>query len=165
MIDAVRTATKDIPQEIGRQLTEETGKDFIDESFRIEKEKKAAISGISDSLGNLTRGAGRFADPSRGENYGKGESALDTATEFATSQLEIKDNNNSLWGYFFRQTDLLPTGNGCSDFKFFEGDVYQVTISCDRLSSIKTMLTWVMTLSTIWYVFVSLTSLLRKGGE
>lgn len=116
-------------------------------------------------MGNLTRGAGRFADPSHHAKYGKGESALDEATELADSYLELKDNQNSMWGYFFRQVILLPTGNGCSDFKFFEGDVYQITISCDRLSSIKTMLTWVMTLSTIWYVFVSLTSLLRKGGE
>ncbi|QBH56591.1 hypothetical protein C3E96_003750 [Klebsiella pneumoniae] len=59
----------------------------------------------------------------------------------------------------------LPNGNGCSDFIIFPGEVYQIDIGCDKLLTIKDVLSWVFYCLTFWYVFTSLTSLLRKGGE
>ncbi len=57
----------------------------------------------------------------------------------------------------------LPNGNGCSDFIIFPGEVYQIDIGCDKLLTIKDVLSWVFYCLTFWYVFTSLTSLLRKG--
>lgn len=62
-------------------------------------------------------------------------------------------------------TVYLGKSNGCSDFIIFPGEVYQIDIGCDKLLTIKDVLSWVFYCLTFWYVFTSLTSLLRKGGE
>ncbi|MDR5617373.1 hypothetical protein [Arsenophonus sp.] len=80
----------------------------------------------------------------------------------ANTSLGIKEG---VWDVFFRKIFSLPNGNGCADFILFEGEIYQIRIGCDKLTTIKSMLSWVMMAVTFWYVFTSLTSLLRKGGD
>ncbi|MFS1564027.1 MAG: hypothetical protein ACL7AX_11365 [Candidatus Arsenophonus phytopathogenicus] len=60
---------------------------------------------------------------------------------------------------------IFPNGQGCSDFILFADDVYEIRIGCDKLTAIKSLLSWAMAALTFWYVFTSLTSLLRKGGD
>lgn len=50
------------------------------------------INRLGDAINNLTRGAGRFADPSGGDSrYGKGDSELDSASTLAESELGLAE--------------------------------------------------------------------------
>lgn len=149
---AVETALK-------KSLIEEydSGKDTSEATKKTDESLKS----ISGSFDNLLRGAGNFADPDT-TLYGQGESVFDTAVKIA-SPLEIKEG--SFWRSIFSHVSIFPNGQGCSDFILFEDDVYEIRIGCDKLTAIKSLLSWVMTALTFWYVFSSLTSLLRKGGD
>ncbi|HEM6718918.1 TPA: attachment protein [Citrobacter koseri] len=165
---AIEGASQKIASDIHDKLTEkDTSSD--DEKYADEKIKNNILR-LDDSINNLTRGAGRFADPSGGDSrYGKGDSELDGASTLADSELGIeKDSHGALWEAFLNKGAMLPNlpnGNGCSDFIIFPGEVYQIDIGCDKLLTIKDVLSWVFYCLTFWYVFTSLTSLLRKGGE
>lgn len=123
---------------------------------------------MDDSINNLARGAGNFADPNNDVgHYGEGDSDLDLAISQAKNKFGIdKDSHGASWDVFLNNDSIrpsIPTGNGCSDFIMFSGTVYQLEIGCDKLGDIKSMLSWVMYCLTFWYVFSSITSLLRKG--
>ncbi|WP_334472133.1 attachment protein [Arsenophonus sp. PmNCSU2021_1] len=149
---AVETALK-------KSLIEEydSGKDTSEATKKTDESLKS----ISGSFDNLLRGAGNFADPDT-TLYGQGESVFDTAVKIA-SPLEIKEG--SFWRSIFSHVSIFPNGQGCSDFILFADDVYEIRIGCDKLTAIKSLLSWVMAALTFWYVFTSLTSLLRKGGD
>ncbi|EOX5677112.1 attachment protein [Yersinia enterocolitica] len=165
---AIEGASPKVANEIHDKLTE---KDTSSEDKKTADEQtKNNINRLGDSINNLTRGAGRFADPSGGDSrYGKGDSELDSASTLAESELGIaKDSHGALWEAFLNKGAMLPdlpNGDGCSDFIIFPGEIYQIDIECDKLLTIKDALSWVFYCLTFWYVFTSLTSLLRKGGE
>lgn len=167
IIDAVNSgvsgASSNVADEVKKKISEP------DTSFQdkenADAQKSKYLSDISDSLNNITRGAGRYADPSRGDYYGKGDSALDSATSLAESNLGISKDSNGIWDLFLNETNALPNGDGCSDFIMFPGEIYQIDIQCDKLQSIKDALSWAFYCMTFWYVFTSLTSLLRKGSQ
>lgn len=165
---AVESASPKIASEIKDKLTEKdtSGDDKND----ADKKTASNIKRLDDSLNNILRGAGKFADSSGdGSFYGEGESALDSATSLADSNLGItKESHGALWDSFLNKGAMLPdlpNGDGCSDFVIFPGEIYQINIECDKLLKIKDALSWVFYCLTFWYVFTSLTSLLRKGGE
>lgn len=149
---AVETAFK-------KSLIEEydSGKDTSEATKKTDE----LLKSISGSFDNLLRGAANFADPET-TLYGQGESVFDTAVKIA-SPLEVKEG--SFWRSIFTHVSIFPNGQGCSDFILFEDDVYEIRIGCDKLTAIKSLLSWVMTALTFLYVFSSLTSLLRKGGN
>ncbi|OON34666.1 attachment protein [Izhakiella australiensis] len=165
---AIEGASPKVASEIHDKLTEKDTSS--DDKKTADEQTKNNINRLGDSINNLTRGAGRFADPSGGDSrYGKGDSELDSASNLAGSELGIaKDSHGALWEAFLNKGAMLPNlpnGNGCSDFIIFPGEVYQIDIECDKLLSIKDALSWIFYCLTFWYVFTSLTSLLRKGGE
>lgn len=165
---AIEGASPKVASEIHDKLTEKDTSS--DDKKTADEQTKNNINRLGDSINNLTRGAGRFADPSGGDSrYGKGDSELDSASNLAESELGIaKDSHRALWEAFLNKGAMLPNlpnGNGCSDFIIFPGEVYQIDIECDKLLSIKDALSWIFYCLTFWYVFTSLTSLLRKGGE
>ncbi|EDY4391115.1 attachment protein [Salmonella enterica] len=165
---ALEGASPKIASEIHDKLTEKDTSS--DDKKSADEQTKNNINRLGDAINNLTRGAGRFADPSGGDSrYGKGDSELDSASTLAESELGIaKDSHGALWEAFLNKGAMLPNlpnGNGCSDFIIFPGEVYQIDIGCDKLLTIKDALSWVFYCLTFWYVFTSLTSLLRKGGE
>lgn len=165
---AIEGASPKIASEIHDKLTEKDTSS--DDKKSADEQAKNNLNRLGDSINNLTRGAGRFADPSGGDSrYGKGDSELDSASTLAESELGIaKDSHGALWEAFLNKGAMLPNlpnGNGCSDFIIFAGEVYQIDIGCDKLLTIKNALSWVFYCLTFWYVFTSLTSLLRKGGE
>ncbi|CAG7602566.1 attachment protein [Salmonella enterica subsp. enterica serovar Newport] len=165
---AIEGASPKIASDIHDKLTEKDTSS--DDKKNADEQTRNNINRLDDSINNLTRGAGRFADPSGGDSrYGKGDSELDGASTLADSELGIeKDSHGALWEAFLNKGAMLPNlpnGNGCSDFIIFPGEVYQIDIGCDKLLTIKDVLSWVFYCLTFWYVFTSLTSLLRKGGE
>ncbi|EAY4871058.1 attachment protein [Salmonella enterica] len=165
---AIEGASPKIAADIHDKLTEKDTSS--DDKKYADEQTKNNILRLDDSLNNLTRGAGRFADPSGGDlRYGKGDSELDSASTLADSELGIaKDSHGALWEAFLNKGAMLPNlpnGNGCSDFVIFPGEIYQIDIECDKLLTIKDALSWIFYCLTFWYVFTSLTSLLRKGGE
>lgn len=165
IIDAVNSgvsgASSNVADEIRKKLSE-PDTSFQDKEH-ADTQKSKYLSDISDSLNNITRGAGRYADPSRGDYYGQGDSALDSATSLAESNFGISKDSHGIWDLSLIQN--LPNGEGCSDFIMFPGEIYQIDIQCDKLQSIKDALSWVFYCMTFWYLFTSSTSLLRKGGE
>lgn len=165
IIDAVNSgvsgASSNVADEIRKKLSE-PDTSFQDKEH-ADAQKSKYLSDISDSLNNITRGAGRYADPSRGDYYGQGDSALDSATSLAESNFGISKDSHGIWDLSLIQN--LPNGEGCSDFIMFPGEIYQIDIQCDKLQSIKDALSWVFYCMTFWYLFTSSTSLLRKGSE
>ncbi|HFW5229450.1 TPA: attachment protein [Salmonella enterica subsp. diarizonae serovar 50:k:z35] len=165
---AIEGASPKIASEIHDKLTEKDTSS--DDKKSADEQTENNINRLGDAINNLTRGAGRFADPSGGDSrYGKGDSELDSASTLAESELGIaKDSHGALWEAFLNKGAMLPNlpnGNGCSELVIFPGEIYQVDIECDKLLTIKDALSWVFYCLTFWYVFTSLTSLLRKGGE
>ncbi|EAX3365891.1 attachment protein [Salmonella enterica subsp. enterica] len=165
---AIEGASPKMASEIHDKLTEKDTSS--DDKKSADEQTKNNINRLGDAINNLTRGAGRFADPSGGDSrYGKGDSELDSASTLAESELGIaKDSHGALWEAFLNKGAMLPNlpnGNGCSELVIFPGEIYQIDIECDKLLTIKDALSWIFYCLTFWYVFTSLTSLLRKGGE
>ncbi|EHA9558918.1 attachment protein [Salmonella enterica subsp. enterica] len=165
---AIEGASPKMASEIHDKLTEKDTSS--DDKKSADEQTKNNINRLGDAINNLTRGAGRFADPSGGDSrYGKGDSELDSAATLAESELGIaKDSHGALWEAFLNKGAMLPNlpnGNGCSELVIFPGEIYQIDIECDKLLTIKDALSWIFYCLTFWYVFTSLTSLLRKGGE
>ncbi|EDY2393194.1 attachment protein [Salmonella enterica] len=165
---AIEGASPKMASEIHDKLTEKDTSS--DDKKSADEQTKNNINRLGDAINNLTRGAGRFADPSGGDSrYGKGDSELDSASTLAESELGIaKDSHGALWEAFLNKGAMLPSlpnGNGCSELVIFPGEIYQIDIECDKLLTIKDALSWIFYCLTFWYVFTSLTSLLRKGGE
>lgn len=165
---AMEGASPKVASEIYDKLTQKDTSS--DDKKTADEQIKNNINRLGDSINNLTRGAARFADASGGDSrYGKGDSELDSASNLAESELGIaKESHGALWEAFLNKGAMLPNlpnGNGCSDLIIFPGEVYQIDIECDKLLSIKDALSWIFYCLTFWYVFTSLTSLLRKGDE
>ncbi|MGD7928910.1 attachment protein, partial [Escherichia coli] len=130
---AIEGASPKIASEIHDKLTEKDTSS--DDKKSADEQAKNNLNRLGDSINNLTRGAGRFADPSGGDSrYGKGDSELDSASTLAESELGIaKDSHGALWEAFLNKGAMLPNlpnGNGCSDFIIFAGEVYQIDIGC-----------------------------------
>lgn len=159
----VSSASPAIATAIHDKLTEpdETYKD----QSAADKQSQQHSDNITSAINNLMRGAGRFATGSDNPLF-DGDSELDTAIAVATNQLGIDDNSHgSIWDAFLNVNGFfpnLPNGNGCESFVLFPGDIYEVVINCDKLLTIKELLSWVMYCLTFWYVFSSATNLLRK---
>lgn len=163
---AIEDASPKIATDIHDKLTEKDTS--ADDQKQADQQTQNNINRLDDSINNLARGAGNFADPNNDVgHYGEGDSDLDLAISQAKNQFGIdKDSHGASWDVFLNNDSIrpsIPTGNGCSDFIMFSGAVYQLEIGCDKLGDIKSMLSWVMYCLTFWYVFSSITSLLRKG--
>ncbi|EKN3870432.1 attachment protein [Yersinia enterocolitica] len=164
----VKSAASTVASEIRDSLTEENTS--TKDQKAADEKTQANLTSLEKALNDGVRGAGKFADPDNSNaRYGEGRSEMDLATSLAKSQLGIdKDSHGASWEAFLNNGALrpnIPTGKGCTDFIMFSGTVYQLEIGCDKLGDIKSMLSWVMYCLTFWYVFTSITSLLRKGDE
>ncbi|EHV2052145.1 attachment protein, partial [Salmonella enterica] len=137
---AIEGASPKMASEIHDKLTEKDTSS--DDKKSADEQTKNNINRLGDAINNLTRGAGRFADPSGGDSrYGKGDSELDSASTLAESELGIaKDSHGALWEAFLNKGAMLPNlpnGNGCSELVIFPGEIYQIDIECDKLLTIK----------------------------
>jgi hypothetical protein len=164
----IESASSRISDDIKSTLTEE----YENDNRGVEDETKSNISRLENNLNDGLRGAGTFADRfgKASSHYGgEGTSEMDSAIRLAESELNIdKGSHGAMWESFLNERVLrpyIPTGHGCSTFTMFSGSVYQVDIGCDKLDDIKSILSWVMYCLTFWYIFSSITSLLRKGSE
>jgi hypothetical protein len=164
----VKSAAPTVASEIKDSLTEKDTSES--DQQKADKKTQINISSLEAALNDGVRGAGKFADPDGSSiQYGEGSSELDLSISLTKNQLGIeKDSHGASWDAFIDEGALrpnIPTGNGCVDFLIFSGTVYEVSIGCDKLSDIKSMLSWAMYCLTFWYVFSSITSLLRKGDN
>lgn len=164
----VKSAAPSVASEIKNSLTEDDTSAEDQQSADVKT--RANISKLESAINDGIRGVGKFADPDSPDvRYGEGKSEMDLATSLTEKQLGIdKSSHGAAWDSFLNDSVLrpnIPTGNGCMDFIMFSGSVYQIEIGCDKLGDIKSMLSWVMYCLTFWYVFTSITSLLRKGDE
>ncbi|EMW0193827.1 attachment protein, partial [Salmonella enterica] len=76
---AIEGASPKIASDIHDKLTEKDTSS--DDKKNADEQTRNNINRLDDSINNLTRGAGRFADPSGGDSrYGKGDSELDGAS-------------------------------------------------------------------------------------
>ena len=162
--DGVRSAAPVVADSVRDSLTENDTS--ADDKASADATTQTNISRLEDNLNNAARGAGRFADPDGGgKGFGDGASEMDDAAAVADSQLGIsKDGHGASWESFLNEGALrpfIPTGHGCSPFVMFPGSVYQMQIDCDKLTDIKSVLSWVIYCLTFWYAFTEITTLLR----
>ena len=162
--DGVRSAAPVVADSVRHSLTENDTS--ADDKSDADSKTQTNISRLEDKLNNAARGAGRFADPDGGgKAFDNGASEMDNAAAVADSQLSIsKDGHGASWESFLNEGALrppFPTGNGCSPFVMFPGNVYQMQIDCDKLTDIKSVLAWAMYCLTFWFAFTEITTLLR----
>lgn len=166
---AIHDASPSIGDAVKDSLTEEN--DQYDNQKEADEQSSKASAAVSDAISDGMRGVGNFVDDLGGESsqYGTGNSEMDLSVSLAKGQLGIdREGHGSAWEAFLNDGALrpsIPTGHGCTDFIMFQGSVYQLDIGCDKLGDIKSVLSWVMYCLTFWYVFQSITSLLRKGEQ
>lgn len=169
VIAAIHDASPSIGDAVKDSLTEEN--DQYDNQNEADEQSAKASASVSDAISDGMRGVGNFVDDLGGESsqYGTGNSEMDLSVSLAKDQLGIdREGHGSAWESFLNDGALrpsIPTGNGCTNFVMYQGSVYQIEIGCDKLNDIKSVLSWVMYCLTFWYVFQSVTSLLRKGEQ
>ncbi|HIA8198041.1 TPA: attachment protein [Escherichia coli] len=166
---AIHDASPSIGDAVKDSLTEEN--DQYDNQKEADEQSSKASAAVSDAISDGMRGVGNFVDDLGGESsqYGTGNSEMDLSVSLAKGQLGIdREGHGSAWEAFLNDGALrpsIPTGHGCTNFVMYQGSVYQIEIGCDKLNDIKSVLSWVMYCLTFWYVFQSVTSLLRKGEQ
>lgn len=166
---AIHDASPSIGDAVKHSLTEEN--DQYDNQKEADEQSSKASAAVSDAISDGMRGVGNFVDDLGGESskYGKGSSQMDLSVAQAKDLLGVsRDGHGSSWEAFLNDGALrpsIPTGHGCTNFVMYQGSVYQIEIGCDKLNDIKSVLSWVMYCLTFWYVFQSVTSLLRKGEQ
>ena len=166
---AIHDASPSVGDAVKESLTEDL--DTFDDKQQADKDSATAAASVTSAINDGMRGVGTFVDDF-GDNsgkYGEGRSEMDLSVAQAKELLGIShDSHGSSWEAFLNDGGLrpsIPTGHGCTDFVMFQGSVYQLEIGCDKLGDIKSVLSWVMYCLTFWYVFQSVTSLLRKGEQ
>lgn len=166
---AIHDASPSIGDAVKDSLTEDN--DQYDNQKQADEQSSKASAAVSDAISDGMRGVGNFVDDLGGESsqYGTGNSEMDLSVSLAKGQLGIdREGHGSAWESFLNDGALrpsIPTGHGCTNFVMYQGSVYQIEIGCDKLNDIKSVLSWVMYCLTFWYVFQSVTSLLRKGEQ
>ena len=166
---AIHDASPSIGDAVKDSLTEDN--DQYDNQKEADEQSSKASAAVSDAISDGMRGVGNFVDDLGGESsqYGTGNSEMDLSVSLAKGQLGIdREGHGSAWESFLNDGALrpsIPTGHGCTNFVMYQGSVYQIEIGCDKLNDIKSVLSWVMYCLTFWYVFQSVTSLLRKGEQ
>ncbi|CAA26073.1 unnamed protein product [Salmonella phage IKe] len=166
---AIHVASPSIGDAVKDSLTEDN--DQYDNQKKADEQSAKASASVSDAISDGMRGVGNFVDDFGGESsqYGTGNSEMDLSVSLAKGQLGIdREGHGSAWESFLNDGALrpsIPTGHGCTNFVMYQGSVYQIEIGCDKLNDIKSVLSWVMYCLTFWYVFQSVTSLLRKGEQ
>ena len=166
---AIHDASPSIGDAVKDSLTEDN--DQYDNQKEADEQSSKASAAVSDAISDGMRGVGNFVDDLGGDSsqYGTGNSEMDLSVSMAKDQLGIdREGHGSAWESFLNDGALrpsIPTGNGCTNFVMYQGSVYQIEIGCDKLNDIKSVLSWVMYCLTFWYVFQSVTSLLRKGEQ
>ncbi|EBV1891906.1 attachment protein [Salmonella enterica subsp. enterica serovar Coquilhatville] len=166
---AIHDASPSIGDAVKDSLTEDN--DQYDNQKKADEQSAKASASVSDAISDGMRGVGNFVDDLGGESsqYGTGNSEMDLSVSLAKGQLGIdREGHGSAWESFLNDGALrpsIPTGHGCTNFVMYQGSVYQIEIGCDKLNDIKSVLSWVMYCLTFWYVFQSVTSLLRKGEQ
>ncbi|MEH6200022.1 attachment protein [Salmonella enterica subsp. enterica serovar Give] len=166
---AIHDASPSIGDAVKKSLTEDL--DTFDDKQQADKQSATASAAVTSAINDGMRGVGNFVDdlgdPSG--QYGEGRSEMDLSVSQAKELLGVShDSHGSSWEAFLNDGALrpsIPTGHGCTNFVMYQGSVYQIEIGCDKLNDIKSVLSWVMYCLTFWYVFQSVTSLLRKGEQ
>lgn len=166
---AIHDASPSIGDAVKKSLTEDL--DTFDDKQQADKQSATASAAVTSAINDGMRGVGNFVDdlgdPSG--QYGEGRSEMDLSVSQAKELLGVShDSHGSSWEAFLNDGALrpsIPTGHGCTNFVMYQGSVYQLEIGCDKLNDIKSVLSWVMYCLTFWYVFQSVTSLLRKGEQ
>lgn len=158
---AIEGASPHIAKDIRDELTETD--DLSADRQRADESSKQSVASVSSSVTSNMTAAGTFADPG-GFDYGdpNGNSDLDKAITFSKDFL-LPDSKQSVWSVFDGVKPVIPNGSGCSDLIIFPDEVYQITITCDKIKPVKEMLSWVFYALTFWYVFTSASGLFRKG--
>lgn len=166
---AIHDASPSVADAVKESLTEDL--DTFEDKQQADKDSATAAASVTSAINDGMRGVGNFVDDLGGPSskYGEGRSEMDLSVAQAKELLGIShDSHGSSWEAFLNDGALrpsIPTGHGCTDFVMFQGSVYQLEIGCDKLGDIKSVLSWVMYCLTFWYVFQSVTSLLRKGEQ
>ncbi|EDG5515577.1 attachment protein [Salmonella enterica subsp. enterica serovar Newport] len=166
---AIHDASPSVGDAVKKSLTEDL--DTFDDKQQADKQSATASAAVTSAINDGMRGVGNFVDDlgDASGKYGEGRSEMDLSVSQAKELLGVShDSHGSSWEAFLSDGALrpsIPTGHGCTNFVMYQGSVYQIEIGCDKLNDIKSVLSWVMYCLTFWYVFQSVTSLLRKGEQ